>query len=92
MIKISVLWFGSKGALVVNESRPEVAVYHREQVKGPYNRRVASEGDFLMVESFARAIDTGGPTPLDARAGRAIAATVEAAIESGRTGNPVAVR
>ena len=89
MIKISVL--GSKGALVVNESRPEVAVYHRDQVKGPYNRRVANEGDFLMVESFARAIDMDGPTPLDARAGRAIAATVEAAIESGRTGNPVAV-
>ena len=89
MIKIAVL--GSKGALIVNESRPEIAVYHRDQTKGPYHRRIGSEGDFLLMESFARAIDTGGPTPLDARAGRAIAATVEAALESARAGKPVAV-
>ncbi len=90
MIKIAAL--GSKGALVVNESRPEVAVYHRGQTKGPYHQRVGNEGDFLLMESFAKAIDTGGPTALDARAGRAIAATVEAALESARAGKPIAVR
>jgi len=45
-----------------------------------------------LMDSFARAIDTDGETMLDARAGRAICATVAAAIESGRTGKPVEVR
>lgn len=87
MIKISIL--GSKGTLVVNESKPEVAISYRGQTKGPYHRKVGNEGDFLLMEGFAQAIDTDGPTALDARGGRAIAATVEAALESARTGKPV---
>ena len=89
-IKIHVL--GSSGALVIDESRPEVAVSYRGQAPGEArNQRVANEGDFLLMENFARAIDTDSDTILDARAGRAIAATVQAAVESGRSGEPVAV-
>ena len=89
-IKIHVL--GSQGALVISEARPEVGVYYRGQpAKEPRNRRVAGEVDFLLMENFAHAIDTDGDTILDAKAGRAIAATVEAAIDSGRSGKPVAV-
>ena len=89
-IKIHVL--GSEGALVINEARPEVGVHYRGQPTGEArNQRVANEGNFLLMEDFAKAIDTDGDTILDARAGRAIAATVQAAVDSGRSGKPVAV-
>ena len=55
------------------------------------HRRIAVENDFLLMENFAGAIDTDGETILDAQAGRAICATVQAAIDSGRTGVPVDV-
>lgn len=90
-IKLHVL--GSDGALVINESRPEVGVYYRNQPPAEFrHKRVANDNDFLLADNFARAIDTGSETILDARAGRAICATVEAALESARTGLPVAVR
>jgi predicted dehydrogenase len=90
LIKIWVL--GSEGALAINESRPEAGVYYRGQPAGEArNQRVANEGDFLLVDDFARAIDTDGDTILDARGGRAISATVEAALESAQTGRPVTV-
>jgi predicted dehydrogenase len=84
---------GTDGALVVGESRPEVGVYYRDQpAKEARQRRVAVDNDFLLADHLARAIDSGGETILDARAGRAIFATVEAALESSRTGQPVEVR
>ena len=43
------------------------------------------------MEDFARAIDTDGDTMLDAKAGRAISATVQAALDSARTGAVEAV-
>jgi predicted dehydrogenase len=89
-IKIHVL--GSEGALVINEARPEVGVYYRGQPAKEYrNRRVGSQNEFLLMENFAHAIDTDGDTILDARASRAIFATVQAAVTSGRTGRPEAV-
>jgi len=89
-IKIHVL--GSRGALVVNESRPEVTLHYRARTAGEApNRRVANEYDFLLMEDFARAIDVDGETILDARASTAICATVEAALESDRSERPVAV-
>jgi predicted dehydrogenase len=89
-IKLHVL--GSEGALVVSEARPEVGVYYRNQPpKEARQRRVAGDNDFLLAESFAQAIDTDGETILDAHASRAIFATVEAALESCRTGQPVEV-
>lgn len=88
--KIRVL--GSDGALVVNEPRPEVAVFHRGMtIQDSIHQRIAGEYDHLLMEDFAHAIDTDGETILDARARRAITATVAAAIESEKTGKPVEV-
>ncbi len=86
-IKIHVL--GDQGGLVVNEARPEVAVYYRGQPPHEFrHRRIAIDNDFLLMENFAEAIDNDGDTALDAEAGRTICAVVEAAIESGRSGRP----
>lgn len=90
-IKLHVV--GSEGALVVSEARPEVGIYYRNQpAREPRQRRVATENDFRLAENFARAIDKDGDTILDARASFAIFATVEAALESSRSGQPVEVR
>lgn len=90
-IKIHVL--GTAAGLVVSEARPEVAIYYRGQPEKEFrHRRVASDNDYLLMENFAQAIDTGGETILGARAGRAICAVVEAALESARSGRPVEVR
>lgn len=89
-IKLHVL--GEKGALVVSESRPEVAVYYRQQPAAEFrHRRQAIDMDYLLMENFLAAIETGTPTIVDHRVGRAIAATVEAALASGRSGQPVRV-
>ena len=90
-IKLHVL--GDSGALVIDEASPSVGIYYRDQPpKEARERRVASDNDFLLAENFAQAIDSGGPTILDARASLAIFATVEAALESSRTGQVVEVR
>jgi predicted dehydrogenase len=89
---ITLRVLGTEGALVIDESRPAVGVYYRSQpAKEPRERRVAGDNDFLLAENFAQAIDTDGETILDARASHAIFATVEAALESCRTGQPVEV-
>ena len=83
---------GSKGGLVISESRPEVSIYYRGQPPTEFrNRRIAIDNDWLLMENFAHAIDTDTETILNVRAGREIAATVEAALESGRIGQPVSV-
>lgn len=90
-IRLYVL--GTDGALVVGESRPEVGVYYKDQPpKEARQRRVANENDFLLADDFARAIDANRETVLDIRASRAVFATVEAALESCRTGEAVEVR
>jgi predicted dehydrogenase len=87
-IKLRVV--GEHGALVVNESRPEVGIYYRSQpAKEARQRRVAGENDYLLADDFARAIDTGSPTILGARDSLAIYATVEAALESARSSKVV---
>lgn len=89
-IKLHLL--GERGALVVGESRPEIGVYYRGQPEAEFrHRRVAVTGDLLLMENFARAIDTGESTLLDVRASRDIAATVFAAVESARLNRPVEV-
>ena len=89
-IKIHVL--GSDGALVISEARPEISVYYRGQSATEYpHQRIADDNNFQLPEDFARAIDTDGDTMLNARAGRAICATVQAAIDSGRSGTTVTV-
>jgi predicted dehydrogenase len=89
-IKLHLL--GAFGGLVISEARPEVGVYYRGQPAGEFrHRRVAIDNDYQLMEDFAQAIDHDGETILDARAGRAICAVVQAAIESGRRDKPVAV-
>ena len=83
---------GSAGSLVVSEPRPEVAVYTRGLAPSDYrHRRIGVYYERRLLDDFARAIDTGSDTLLDARAGRAIVATVNAALESGRTGRAVRI-
>jgi hypothetical protein len=50
------------------------------------------EYDFLLADDFARAIDEHRESVLGVRTSRDIFATVEAALESCRTGQPVDVR
>lgn len=84
-IKISLL--GTKGALVIAEARPEVGVYYRGQPEKEFrHRRVAIENDFLLMDNFAKAIDTDGDTVLNVRVSRHITAAVDAAIRSGKSG------
>lgn len=90
-IKIHVL--GSDGAMVLNEARPDVGVYYRNQpAKEARARRVANDNDFRLAENFAQAIDNNGSTILDARASLEIFATVEAALASCQTGQPIEIR
>lgn len=91
--EIKLHLIGDNGALVITESRPEVGVYYRGQPSDDYpNVRIADSNDFLLMENFKNAIETGSKTLLNAEDGREIAATVAAAIESGQTGKPVEVR
>ena len=90
-IKLHIL--GPKGALVISEARPEVGIYYRDQPAEEFKnlRLLATDNDYLLADNFARAIDTNSQTLLDAPTSRAIAATVIAALESGRTGKVVDV-
>lgn len=84
-IKLHVL--GTKGALVIAEARPEVAVYYRNQPADEFpHRRIANDNDFLLTDSFVKAIDEDGESLLNAKTARALTAAVEAAIRSGKTG------
>lgn len=86
-IKIHIL--GSAGGLVVAESRPEVGIYYRGQPELEFrHRRVANENDFLLMDNFATSITTQSESMMGVRLSRAITATVDAAIRSGRSGRP----
>ena len=90
--EIKIHAIGSKGGLVVTEARPEVRIHYRGQPPLEFkNERIANENDFLLMDDFARALDTGREPILNAQNGRDIAATVFAAVESGKTGQPVEV-
>ena len=83
---------GSTGALVIAEPRPEVAVHTRGLAPADdRNRRTDEETDRRQVDHFVTALDTGGDTLLTARQGRHIVATVAAALESARRGQPCEV-
>ena len=90
-IKLHIL--GSEGALVISEARPEIGIYYRDQPPEEFRnqRLLATDNDYLLADDFARAIDSGSDTILNAPTSRAITATVAAAIESGRTGRVVDV-
>ena len=83
---------GSTGALVIAEPRPEIAVHTRGLPPDDYrNRRTDTETDRRQVDLLVTALDTGGDTLLTAREGRHIVATVAAALESARSGQPCKV-
>jgi predicted dehydrogenase len=89
-IKLHII--GSEGSLVISEARPEISVYYTGQPSAEYpNIRVGNENDWLLADNFYRAINTDCETSLDVHTSRAICATVHAAIESARTGQPVRV-
>tara|TARA_Y100000588_G_scaffold348112_1_gene397436 strand:+ start:4578 stop:5684 length:1107 start_codon:yes stop_codon:yes gene_type:complete len=89
-IKINAL--GTKGGLVISEARPEVGIYYRDQPKAEFkHERIANENDFLLMENFATAIDTGEDTILNETDGRDTVAVVQAALESSKTNRPVNV-
>lgn len=89
-IKLHVL--GTEGALIVNEARPDIGIYYRNQSpKEARQRRVANDNDFLLADNFAQAIDNDGDTILSARASHAIYVTIEAARQSCRSGQVVEV-
>jgi predicted dehydrogenase len=91
--KIKLHVVGDAGALVVREACPDVGLYYRNQPpKEARQRRVAVDNDFRLADNFAHAIDTGGPSIMDARASLAIFATCEAALESCRSGQCVEVK
>jgi predicted dehydrogenase len=90
-IKLHVI--GTSGGLVVSEARPEIKVYYRGQPESELrSRRVGIDDAYDLIQNFAEAIDYNGETLLDAKAGRAICATVGAAIRSGQSGRPELVR
>jgi predicted dehydrogenase len=89
-IKLHLL--GERGGLVISEARPEVAIYYRGQPAAEFrHRRVALENDYRLLDNFLQAIENDGETILDAAGGRAICATVAAALESARTGKCVKI-
>ena len=89
-LKLHIL--GTRGAFVAAEPRPEVAVFARSlKPEDHRQRRVGVDYERRLLDDFAGAIDTGTDTLLGARDSRAIAATVFAAVESGRTGRVVDV-
>ena len=84
-IKLHVL--GATGGLVISEARPEVSVYYRNQPPQEFrHRRMGIDLDYQLMEDFARAIDAGSGGVLDAVTSREIAATVQAAVDSGKSG------
>lgn len=90
--EIKLHLIGDKGGLVISEARPEAGIYYRGQPPHEFrHQRIAVDNDFLIMEDFARAIETGSETALDVRTSRAIAATVEAALLSARTNEVVNV-
>ena len=83
---------GTEGSMLVNEARPEIALYYQGQPPAEFRHiRVADQNNFLLMENFAQAIEDGTPTVLDARGGRDICATVEACLRSGKSGRLEAV-
>ncbi len=88
-MKIRII--GDAGALLINEASPTVEIYYRNQPpKEHRQRRVASENDLRLADHFANAIDTAGPTIMDARASLAVFNVCAAAIESARVGQAIA--
>ena len=85
--EIKLHLMGTKGSMVINESRPEVAIYYRGQPEKEFRHlRIADENNFLLMDEFAAAIETGSDVVLDAIGGREICAIVQACLKSAQSG------
>lgn len=90
--EIKLHLIGDKGAVVINESRPEIAVYYRGQPEKEFrHRRVSVDHDYLLVEEFLHALEFQQETILNARTSRLCSAVVHAALQSAQTGQLVEV-
>ncbi|MCZ6675495.1 MAG: Gfo/Idh/MocA family oxidoreductase [Verrucomicrobia bacterium] len=91
--EIKLHLIGDKGAMVISEARPEVAIYYRDQPPTEFkHKRIADENNYLLAENFARSIDGEESPVLDARGARDICATVIAALQSAQCGKSVDVQ
>ena len=89
-IKLHLL--GSAGSLVVTEARPEISLYHRGQPEDQFkHQRIADENNYLLMEEFAQCIDYEAEPILNAKDARDIAAVVEAALRSAKSGKQESV-
>jgi predicted dehydrogenase len=89
-IKLHVL--GTSGAMVISEARPDVGIYYRDQpAKEHRQRRVAIDNDFQLADNLAQAIDHDRETIMGIDASCEVFNTIEAALTSCRSGQPVEV-
>lgn len=87
-IKLRIV--GSDGAMVLHEARPDVGVYYRNQPPGEARRRrIANENDFLLADQFVQALDNDRPPLMNIDDSMQVFATVEAALQSCLSGQPV---
>jgi hypothetical protein len=78
--------------MVVHEARPDVGIYYRDQpAKEHRQRRVAIDNDFQLADNLAQAIDHGRETIMGIDASCEIFNTIEAALTSCRSAQPVEV-
>lgn len=87
---IKLRLIGEHGAAVFAEPRPEVEFHYRDQAPQEFRRqRIADDGNYRLMENFARAIEGQERPVLNAFDGRNICATILAALKSAKTGKPV---
>jgi predicted dehydrogenase len=88
--EIKLHLIGDKGAMVITEARPEVAIYYKGQPTTEFkHQRIADENNYLFAENFAQSMDGEAVPMLDAHGARDICATVIAALDSAKSGKPV---
>jgi len=87
---IKLRLIGEHGAAVFSEPLPEVEFHYRDQAPHEFRRqRIADDGNYLLMENFARAIDGQERPILDALDGRNICGAILAALESAKTGKAI---
>lgn len=89
-IKLRIV--GSRGAMVIHEARPEVGVYYRNQPPGEARQiRVAGENDFRLADHFVDSLDSDRQPFMNFADSLSAFDTVQAALQSCRSGQPVEV-
>ena len=88
--EIKLHLMGDRGAMVITEAQPEVAIYYRDQPMTEFkHQRIADESNYLFAENFARTLDGIEPPIFDAHAARDVCAIVTAALESAQSGQAI---